>query len=324
MATLEEIRGPIKNEMEQFESFFYATMKSNIPFLRIILNYVIRRKGKQMRPLLVLLSAAVNGEINESSYVAATMIELLHTASIVHDDVVDNADERRGAPSIKALWNSRIAVLLGDYLLSKGLLVSVENGRYDMLKIISEAVQSMAQSELTQIQKIRKYSITEEEYFNIISGKTAALISACTATGTLSVTDDIQSLKLMKEFGQNIGIAFQIKDDLLDYSTKGLTGKNVCNDIKEGKLTLPLIHSLKTTSFLEKRKIISILKIKNKSLEEISKVVDFVIANGGLEYTETQMKFYTDNAIGCLSVYPESAYKQSLINFVLFSVARNN
>ena len=213
---------------------------------------------------------------------------------------------------------------MGDYLLSKGLLVSVESGRYDMLKIISEAVQSMAQAELTQIQKIRKYSISEEEYFGIISGKTAALISACTATGTLSSTDSVQSINLMKEFGQHLGIAFQIKDDLLDYSTKGLTGKNVCNDIKEGKLTLPLIHSLKTASFLEQRKIIPVIKNKNKSLEEISKVVDFVRANGGIEYTETQMTHYTEKAIGCLLTYPESAYKRALIDFVHFAVARNN
>ncbi len=324
MATLDEIRSPVGKEMERFESFFFSTMKSNVPFLRIILNYVIRRKGKQMRPLLVLLSAAINGTINESTYVAATMIELLHTASLVHDDVVDNADERRGAPSIKALWNSRIAVLLGDYLLSKGLLVSVESGRYDMLRIISEAVQSMTQAELTQIQKIRKYSTTEEEYFNIISGKTAALISACTSTGALSATDDISSINLMKEFGHNIGIAFQIRDDLLDYSTKGLTGKNTCNDIKEGKLTLPLIHSLKTASYIEKRRIIPIIKNKSKSSEEISRVVDFVRTNGGLEYTERQMTLYTEKAIRSLSVYPESAYKQSLVDFVNFTVARDN
>jgi octaprenyl-diphosphate synthase len=324
MVILNGIRKPVEKEMAQFESFFFDTMKSNIPFLRIILNYVIRRKGKQMRPLLVLLSAAINGNINESTYVAATMIELLHTASLVHDDVVDNADERRGAPSIKALWNSRIAVLLGDYLLSKGLLVSVDSGRFDMLKIISEAVQSMTQSELTQIQKIRKFNTTEEEYFGIISGKTAALISACTATGTLSVTDEIQTINLMKEFGQNIGIAFQIKDDLLDYSTKGLTGKNACNDIKEGKLTLPLIHSLKTASFLDQRKIIPVIKNKNKTEKDISKVVHFVLSNGGLEYTESQMTLYTDKAIGCLSGYPESPYKQSLIDFVNYSVARNH
>ena len=324
MATLSGIREPVEKEMAQFESFFFDTMKSNIPFLRTILNYVIRRKGKQMRPLLVLLSAAINGNINESTYVAATMIELLHTASLVHDDVVDDADERRGAPSIKALWNSRIAVLLGDYLLAKGLLVSIDSDRFDMLKIISEAVQSMTQSELIQIQKIKKFNTTEEEYFDIISGKTAALISACTATGTLSVTGEIQTINLMREFGQNIGIAFQIKDDLLDYSTKGFTGKNARNDIREGKLTLPLIHSLKKASFIDQRKIIPIIKNKNKTEKDISRVVDFVLSNGGIEYTESKMTLYTEKALGCLSGYPESPYKQSLIDFIDYSVTRNH
>ena len=324
MATLSGIREPVEKEMAQFESFFFDTMKSNIPFLRTILNYVIRRKGKQMRPLLVLLSAAINGNINESTYVAATMIELLHTASLVHDDVVDDADERRGAPSIKALWNSRIAVLLGDYLLSRGLLVSVDSGRFDMLKIISEAVQSMTQSELIQIQKIKKFNTTEKEYFDIISGKTAALISACTATGTLSVTGEIQTINLMRDFGQNIGIAFQIKDDLLDYSTKGFTGKNTRNDIREGKLTLPLIHSLKKASFIDQRKIIPVIKNKNKTEKDISRIVDFVLSNGGIEYTETQMTLYTEKALGCLSEYPESPYKQSLIDFINYSVTRNH
>lgn len=323
MAVLDEIRRPIEKEMKQFESFFYATMKSNIPLLRIILNYVIRRKGKQMRPLLVLLSAGINGKINESTYVAATMIELLHTASLVHDDVVDSADERRGAPSINALWNSKIAVLLGDYMLTKGLMVSVQSKRYDMLEIICESVKSMTEGELMQIQKVRKYNINEEEYFKIITGKTAALISACTATGTLSATDDKDALNTMKEVGLNIGIAFQIRDDLLDYSNDGLTGKKSCNDIKEGKLTLPLINSLSNATLLEHRKIISVIKNRKKTDKDISTVVNFVKSNGGLEYAGDMMAKYTRNALNLLEPYPNSGYKSALIDFINFTTARN-
>ena len=323
MAVLDEIRKPVENEMKQFESFFYATMKSNIPFLRIILNYVIRRKGKQMRPMLVLLSAGINGKITESTYVAATMIELLHTASLVHDDVVDSADERRGAPSINALWNSKIAVLLGDYMLTKGLMVSVQSKRYDMLEIICESVKSMTEGELMQIQKVRKYRISEEDYFKIITGKTAALISACTATGTKSATDDSNALITMKEVGLNIGIAFQIRDDLLDYSNDGFTGKKSCNDIKEGKLTLPLIHALCNATLLEHRKIISIIKNKKKSDKDITTVVNFVKSNGGLEYAGEMMAKYTQNALNLLAPYPNSEYKTAFIDFINFTTARN-
>jgi octaprenyl-diphosphate synthase len=235
MSSLSSIKKPVEKDMAEFEAYFSKTMRSEIPLLKIILNYILRRKGKQMRPLLVFLSARLNGQICEATFVAATLIELLHTASLVHDDVVDDARERRGALSINALWNSKIAVLVGDYMLSMGLLISVEKSRYDMLEIVSEAVKSMSEGELLQLQKSRKLNIKEEDYYKIISKKTAAIIAACTACGARSVTGDSEIILAMKDFGENIGIAFQIRDDILDYEGNGLTGKAPGNDIKEKK-----------------------------------------------------------------------------------------
>jgi octaprenyl-diphosphate synthase len=323
MSVLGDIKRPVEREMAEFESYFNTTMKSNIPLLKVILNYVLRRKGKQMRPLLVLLTAGLNGKINQSSYVAATLIELLHTASLVHDDVVDEAEERRGALSINALWNSKIAVLVGDYMLSKGLLVSVENSRYDMLEIVSEAVRSMAEGELLQLQKARKLNIIEEDYYKIIISKTAALVAACTATGARSVTDDLDTIQLMKDFGENIGIAFQIRDDILDYERNGLTGKSAGNDIKERKITLPLIQSLEMASSSKRREIMSIVKKKKKTKEEIDEVIRFVISSGGLNYAEIRMNGYRDKALAILDSYPDSDYKSSLKLFVNFTTARD-
>lgn len=324
MSILAEIKKPVEKEMGEFESYFNRKMQSNIPLLKIILNYILRRKGKQMRPLLVLLTAGLNGKITESAYVAATLIELLHTASLVHDDVVDEAEERRGALSINALWNSKIAVLVGDYLLSKGLLVSVETSRYDMLEIVSEAVRSMSEGELLQIQKARKLNITEDDYFKIIISKTAALLSACTATGARSVTEDLDTIQLMKDFGENIGIAFQIRDDILDYVANSLTGKIVGNDIKERKITLPLIHALELSTSGRRKEIMSIVKRKKKTKDEIDEVIRFVISSGGLEYTEVRMNGYRDKALAILDSYPDSEYKTSLKKFVYFTTARNS
>lgn len=323
MSVLAEIRKPVEAEMDRFESYFGETMKSNIPLLKIILNYVIRRKGKQMRPLLVFLTARLNGEITEATFVAASMIELLHTASLVHDDVVDDASERRGSLSVNALWNSKIAVLLGDYLLSKGLLISVEKSRYDMLEIVSEAVKSMAEGELLQLQKARKMYIGEEDYYKIISAKTAALIAACTATGAISVTGDQETISRMKSFGQNIGIAFQVRDDILDYESNSLTGKTVGNDIKERKITLPLIHSLEKATAQQKRKILSIVKARKKSRSEINEVIRFVVSTGGLEYAELKMNEYRDNALAILDSYPASDVRESLRLFVNYTTSRN-
>jgi octaprenyl-diphosphate synthase len=275
-----------------------------------------------MRPLLVFLTAKLNGNIAEPTFVAATFIELLHTASLVHDDVVDDAHERRGALSINALWNSKIAVLVGDYMLSKGMLISVEKNRFDMLEIVSDAVKSMSEGELLQLQKARKLNIKEEDYFKIIISKTAALISACTACGARSVTDDPDTIQQMKEFGENIGIAFQIRDDILDYEGTGLTGKTVGNDIKEKKITLPLIHALEQSPSSKKKQILAIVKIRKKTKGEISEVISFVSDYGGIEYAELKMNQYRDKALAILDSYPESDVKKSLREFVQYTTSR--
>jgi octaprenyl-diphosphate synthase len=322
MSALTGIKKPVETEMAEFELYFSRTMRSDIPLLNIILNYILRRKGKQMRPLLVFLTARLNGEIVESTFIAATCIELLHTASLVHDDVVDDAHERRGALSINALWNSKIAVLLGDYLLSTGMHICVEKSRYDMLEIISEAVKSMAEGELLQLQKARKLNIREEDYYKIIISKTAALLSACTACGARSVTEDTETIQLMKDFGENIGIAFQIRDDILDYEGTGLTGKTVGNDIKEKKITLPLIYALEQSANSKKRHIINIVKNKKKTKTEIAEVINFVTDYGGLEYAELKMNQYRDKALAILDSYQDSEVKVSLREFVQYTTSR--
>jgi len=323
MPVLTKIRRPVDKEMAEFEAYFSKTMSSEIPLLKIILNYIFRRKGKQMRPLLVFLTAKLNGEITEATYVAATFIELLHTASLVHDDVVDDANVRRGVLSINALWNSKIAVLVGDYLLSKGMLISVEKNRFDMLEIVSEAVKSMSEGELLQLQKARKLNLKEEDYFRIIKSKTAALLSACTACGARSVSEDSETIQMMKDLGENIGIAFQIRDDLLDYEGTGLTGKTAGNDIKEKKITLPLIHALEQASYLKKRHILGIFKNRKKTKAEINEVINFVSDNGGMEYAELKMNQYRDKALAILDSYPDSEVKESLKEFVYFTTSRN-
>jgi octaprenyl-diphosphate synthase len=322
MSVLDRIKEPVEKEMAEFEAYFTKTIRSEIPLLNIILNYILRRKGKQMRPLLVFLTAKLNGEIGEPTFVAATCIELLHTASLVHDDVVDDAHERRGVLSINALWNSKIAVLLGDYLLSSGMHICVEKSRYDMLEIISEAVKSMSEGELLQLQKARKLNIKEEDYYKIIISKTAALLAACTACGTRSVTEDPEVIQLMKEFGENIGIAFQIRDDILDYEGTGLTGKTVGNDIKERKITLPLIHALEQSPGSKRRHILGIVKNRKKTKAEITEVISFVSDYGGIEYSEIKMNQFRDKALAILDFFPDSVVRESLREFVQYTTAR--
>jgi len=322
MPKLKSIRKPVEAEMKEFERYFNNTLRTKVPLLKIILNYIIRRKGKQMRPLLVFLSAGLNGIINEATYVAATFVELLHTATLVHDDVVDNAKERRGALSINALWNSKIAVLTGDYLLAQGLLIGIEKNRFDMLEIMSEAVQSMSEGELLQLQKSRKLNITEDVYFEIIKMKTASLISACTACGTISVTDDPGRIRLMKDLGENIGIAFQIRDDLFDYQDNGLTGKSAGNDIIEKKMTLPLIHALQQARSSESKRILNIVGSKKKSPAEIREVIDFVIKNGGSDYANDMMVKYRDKAFAILDTFSDSDMKSSMKEFITFTTSR--
>ncbi len=324
MSLLDDIKKPVEKEIAQFEAFFTRTLKSDVPLLKIILNYIFRRKGKQMRPLLVFLTARLNGEVGESTYIAATLIELLHTASLVHDDVVDDASERRGVLSINALWNSKIAVLVGDYMLAQGLLVSVDKNRFDMLEIVSEAVKSMSEGELLQLQKARKLNMKEDDYFRIISSKTAALIAACTACGATSVTGDPDVIQLMKELGENIGIAFQIKDDILDYEGNGLTGKAAGNDIKERKITLPLIYALEKSPVSERRHILNIVRGRKKTKSEINEVIKFVVENGGMDYAANKMNQYRDKAFAILDSYPDSDVKDSLKKFISYTTSRNN
>ncbi len=322
MAGLSDIKKPVADEMRHFESYFRRTLQSDIPFFHLILSNVIRRKGKQMRPLLVFLTANLNGTINETTFVAATFIELLHTATLVHDDVVDDAVERRGLPSINVLYNSKIAVLLGDYLLAQGLLISVEKQKFNMLGIVSDAVREIVKGELLQLHKTRKLDISEEDYFSIIRMKTAALLAACTACGASSVSDDPQLIEQMKELGENIGMAFQIKDDLLDYSGFGLTGKKEGNDIKEKKITLPLIHALKSARAAERRHILRVLRKRKKGDREIREVISFVRKYDGLEYAESVMKEYSAKAIEILQTYPDSETKSALMKFITYSTLR--
>ena len=322
MIALSDIKAPVQQEMSYFENYFRDSMKSKVPLLSIITNYILRRKGKQMRPLLVLLSAKLFGPIHEGSYVGASLIELLHTASLIHDDVVDEANERRGAFSINALWKSKIAVLVGDYLLARGLLLSVDRERYDLLKIVSKAVKEISEGELLQIEKSRKLDITEEVYYDIIRQKTASLIAACTAIGAKSVhaSDDI--VVRMHSFGEALGMAFQIKDDLFDFQPKGLIGKPVGNDIKEKKLTLPLIFVLRNATAGQRKHWLRIISRHHNKAERVREVVEFVKQNGGLEYAETKMLEYKQKAIDILREMPENEARTALENLVEFAIKR--
>lgn len=322
MSDLKQISTPIREELSEFEKHFRDSMSSKIPLLDIVLNYILRRKGKQMRPLFVLLTARMFGEIRISSYTAASLIELLHTASLIHDDVVDESFERRGFFSINALWKSKVAVLVGDYLLSKGLLLSVERKEYQLLELVSEAVRDMSEGELLQIQKVPRLDITMDEYFIIIRKKTAALIAACTACGAKSAGANDEQVKIMKEFGELTGIAFQIKDDLLDYSKSGLIGKPTANDIKEKKMTLPLIYALNACPPSEKRKVISLIKHHNRNSEKVGVVIEFVKKYGGLTFAEIKMDEYKKLAISKLDFFPDTESKKCLIDLVEFTTQR--
>jgi len=322
MTAIKEIRAPIETEMKRFSGYFNTIMKSKIPLLGIITNYILRRKGKQLRPMFVFLAAKLSGNITDSSFTAAALIELLHTATLVHDDVVDESFERRGIFSINALWKSKVAVLLGDYLLAKGLLLALENKEYELLEIVSVAVKEISEGELLQIQKSRKLNITEDEYFEIIRKKTATLIAACCASGTKSVTNDPNIMSKMKLFGENIGIAFQIRDDLFDYEKNGLLGKPIGNDIKEKKLTLPLIHALKNTNPSQRRNILRLVRHHNKKSAKVNEVIRFVRDNKGMEYSKEKMHEYKNKALVILNKFPESEARYSLQKLTLYTINR--
>jgi octaprenyl-diphosphate synthase len=318
---IQEIQAPIAGEMEVFELKFRSFMKTNVMLLDQIMNYIVKRKGKQLRPMFVFLSAKTCGEVNEATYRGAALIELLHTASLVHDDVVDDSNYRRGFFSVNALWKNKIAVLVGDYLLSRGLLLSVEHNDFDLLRLVSQAVKELSEGELLQMEKARRLDINEEVYFDIIRQKTASLIAACCAVGAASVDTDAASIETMRKFGEKVGIAFQIKDDLFDYGNDEI-GKPLGIDIKEKKMTLPLIYALNRASWSQKRSIIYLIKNESHKPRKVAEVIDFVKNSGGIEYATEVMKTYQDEAIRILHTLPASEYRHSLEQLVRFTIER--
>ena len=318
---LKQIQSPIANEMADFEKKFRFFMKSEVKLLDHITNYIVKRKGKQMRPMFVFLTAGISGGIFESSYRGAALIELLHTATLVHDDVVDDANYRRGFFSVNALWKNKIAVLVGDYLLARGLLLSVDNDDFSLLKIVSHAVREMSEGELLQIAKARKLDITEEVYYTIIRKKTASLIAACCGVGAVTAGADDELIDNMKDFGEKVGMAFQIKDDLFDYGEDEV-GKPLGIDIKEKKMTLPLIYALNHAPWLEKRKMMYLIGNKSGDKKKVNEIIEFVKRSGGLEYAKRIMNEYYEQAMGILAGFPASEYRDSLEGLVKFTIER--
>jgi octaprenyl-diphosphate synthase len=320
---LDSIKAPINDELTLFETKFRQSMKSSVSLLDTIMTYIVKRKGKQMRPMFVLFTAKLNGGITEETYRGAALVELLHTATLVHDDVVDDSYQRRGFFSINALWKNKIAVLVGDYLLSKGLLLAVNNKDFHLLEIVSDAVQKMSEGELLQIEKARKLNLVEEIYFDIITKKTASLIASCCAIGAASVIKDTEKIEQMRDFGEKIGIAFQIKDDLFDYGAGGENiGKPTGIDIKEKKLTLPLIYALNNAPADVKRKLIYIIKNQNTDTKKVKEVVDYVYKSGGIEYAKTIMNRYKEEALRILDSFPDNTARTSLHQLVEYVIDR--
>ena len=321
MKIVEQIKKPIYEEMELFEEKFTASMSSKVALLNRITHFIVNRKGKQMRPMFVFLTAKMlnQGKVNERTFRGAAVIELIHTASLVHDDVVDDSNMRRGFFSVNALWKNKIAVLVGDFMLSKGMLLCIENDDFDLLKIISVAVKEISEGELLQIEKARKLDITEDIYYEIIRQKTATLIAACCSLGAASVKPESLHVESMRKFGELIGMAFQIKDDLFDYGDAQI-GKPTGIDIKEQKMTLPLIHVLNQASKKDKKWLINSVKNHNKDTKRVKEVIAFVKDNGGLDYAVNKMKSFQEEALQLLKTYPDSDYKNSLelmVNYVI-------
>jgi octaprenyl-diphosphate synthase len=322
MSTLNEIKKPVTDELDKFEVFFRETARSDVSLLNVVVNYMLRTKGKQIRPLFVFLSAKMHGEISKSTYVAATTIELLHSASLIHDDVVDESYERRGVFSVGALWKNKIAVLMGDYLLSKGLLVSTSEKEYETLDIISTSVKEMIEGELLQFKKSRKLDIDEESYLEIIKKKTASLIGTSMAVGANSVTKDQSVIERMKEIGILAGLAFQIKDDIFDYQDKGIIGKPTGNDIKEKKITLPLIHVINNSSSRERRRIINIVNRQNRRRDKVDELIELVKKEGGIEYATQRMNDFSNEAKRLLETFPPSEANNSLVELIDYIISR--
>lgn len=322
MAQVDQIKAPIKDDLKRFEKVFRDAMRSHIPLLDKVTQYITKSKGKQMRPMFVLLSARIAGEINESTYRSATLIELLHTATLVHDDVVDDSNERRGFFSINALWKNKIAVLVGDYLLSQGMMLSLENNDFEMLRIVSRAVKEMSEGELLQIEKARRLDVQEQVYFDIIQKKTASLIASCCAVGTASTGADKAMIERMHNFGTYVGIAFQIKDDIFDFEDSRQIGKPTGIDIKERKMTLPLIYLLNNSDKLQKRTIINLVKNHHDNPLKVKEVVEMVRRSGGLEYADKKMHEYIDLALLQLEGLPQTPALESLKLLVDYSIHR--
>jgi octaprenyl-diphosphate synthase len=321
---LKKISLPIKNELDEFRKEFRLAMKSKVALVDLISKYLVSQKGKKIRPILVLLSAKLCGDINKRTYIGATLVEMLHTATLIHDDVVDEARTRRGFPSINAVWKNKIAVLMGDYLLSRGLLHALENKEYDFLQITSRTVKRMSEGELLQIQKNRRLAVNEETYFKIISDKTASLITACCEIGAASSTSDTKNISSLSDFGENVGIAFQLRDDILDYVGKEkIMGKSSGSDLKEKKFTLPLIYALNNSSTKESREIIDL--VKNGTYSKSRDIVfDFIKEHSGIDYTIEKTRHYCMNAKSNISNFNSSETKETLINFVDFIAERTN
>lgn len=321
MLSLDEIKKPIAAELDTFEGKFKASMQSSVPLLDRITHYIVKRKGKQIRPMFVFFAASLCGGITEATHRGAALVELLHTATLVHDDVVDNSYERRGFFSINALWKNKIAVLVGDFLLSKGLLLSINNNDFGLLKIVSEAVKQMSEGELLQIEKARRLDIDEKIYYEVIRQKTASLIASCCACGASSAGANADTVEKMRLFGEKVGIAFQIKDDLFDFGTDAV-GKPLGIDIKEKKITLPLIYALNKASRSEKRRIINLVKHHNEESDKVSEIINFVRKSGGMDYATQQMENYKQEAFNILRDLPANSSRQGLEQLVRFTTER--
>lgn len=318
---IKDIQAPIAQEMSDFEKKFRQSMKSNVMLLDKIMTYIVKRKGKQMRPMFVFLTAGTVGQVDESTYRGASLIELLHTATLVHDDVVDESTYRRGFFSVNALWKNKIAVLVGDFLLSRGMLLSIDNGDFDLLKIVSEAIREMSEGEILQMEKAKRLDITEDVYYEIIRQKTASLITACCKVGAASAGGDPVAVQSMGEFGEKVGMAFQIKDDLFDYGTQEV-GKPLGIDIREKKMTLPLIHALDQSTKSERKHILKTIKKHSENTAKVNEVIAFVKEKGGLEYATEVMNKYHADAIGILRTFPESEKRNSLEQLVQYTIDR--
>ncbi|MCO5259660.1 MAG: polyprenyl synthetase family protein [Crocinitomicaceae bacterium] len=321
MMTVKEIMLPVQDEINEFEVRFPDSMKSNVKLLNRVTQFIVKRKGKQMRPLFIFLTAKMLGKTNDNTYDAASLVELLHTASLVHDDVVDDANERRGFFSANALWRNKIAVLVGDFMLSRVLLLSIERKNIELLEIVATAVREMSEGELLQLEKARSLDITEEVYFEVIRKKTASLISTCCELGAVSVQRQDLAPQ-MRKFGELVGLAFQIKDDIFDYGTPGNIGKPTGNDIREQKMTLPIIYAINNSDKETKRELLNIVKNHNESSKHIQKAIDIVIKAGGIDYAHKKMMELKEEALQLISSIPDSAAKQSLIGLVEYTTLR--